>query len=146
MTGYAIKLAPGVDTRCTGGYVIWWPASGLAVEHKDLLAPWPWWLLDQLLPPAPKPRPAVSAQIISADRYAQAAVAHGCERIRSASEGCRNATLNREAFALARFVEAGAVDSRELARALAAAADAAGLQSREIGATIPSALRARGVA
>jgi hypothetical protein len=136
------RIAVGIDVRATGGYVIWWPASGLAVDHPDTLATWPDWLLAILLPP-PRPR-TPSAPIAVPDCYIRAAVERGRERIRQAPEGCRNSTLNSEAYALARFVAAGAIGERELVHALAAAATAAGLLPREIASTLASALRARG--
>jgi len=38
-------IAPGVDVRAEGGYVIWWPQKGLAVEHDGVIAEWPDWLV-----------------------------------------------------------------------------------------------------
>jgi hypothetical protein len=47
----ASKIAPGVDIRGDGGYVIWWPIAGLPVLCQAALAPWPEWLRIQLLSP-----------------------------------------------------------------------------------------------
>ena len=43
------RIARGVDVRANGGYIIWWPATGLRVLRPAPLAEWPQWLLDQLL-------------------------------------------------------------------------------------------------
>jgi RecA-family ATPase len=45
----ASRLAPGVDVRGTGGYVIWWPGEGLATTGTiaDIVPP-PEWLLQAL--------------------------------------------------------------------------------------------------
>ncbi len=40
----ASAIAPGVDIRGNGGYVIAWDLSGYPVEHADDLAAWPEWL------------------------------------------------------------------------------------------------------
>jgi hypothetical protein len=42
------KIHPHIDTRGTGGYVIWWPACGLGVLHADVLAPVPDWIVRAL--------------------------------------------------------------------------------------------------
>jgi hypothetical protein len=34
-------IAPGVDIRATGGYVIWWPLAGCRVLSNAPIAPWP---------------------------------------------------------------------------------------------------------
>jgi Bifunctional DNA primase/polymerase, N-terminal/Primase C terminal 2 (PriCT-2) len=49
------KLGPHVDTRGLGGYVIWWPATGLEVLHSGMLAEVPGWILETL-----NPRPAAA--------------------------------------------------------------------------------------
>src|SRR5262249_50298946 len=53
--GTAGKIAPGVDTRGNGGYIVWWPASGLPVLSEAPLPSWPDWLLAKF---RPKPRPS----------------------------------------------------------------------------------------
>lgn len=46
----ASKIAPGVDVRATGGYVIRWDADGLPVDDAPVAA-WPAWLLAELATP-----------------------------------------------------------------------------------------------
>jgi hypothetical protein len=51
----ANKLAPGVDTRGAGAYIIWWPAANYPVLTEAPLAPWSDWLLAAFAPqPATK--------------------------------------------------------------------------------------------
>jgi hypothetical protein len=52
------KIWPHVDTRGEGGYIIWWPATGLEVIDAGVLAPVPDWIVRRLNPPAPSPNPA----------------------------------------------------------------------------------------
>jgi hypothetical protein len=44
----ASRIAPGVDVRADGGFVIWWPAAGLPSTPAEL-AEWPDWLLAEAL-------------------------------------------------------------------------------------------------
>jgi hypothetical protein len=136
------KIAPGVDVRGDGGYIIAWPAAGLPVENAGALADWPAWLLAIINPP-PRPRPAVPPTI-QGTGYAAAALRSAVEAVARAAPGSRNDTLNRETFALSRFGR-GALDMQRVANALAIAAHAAGLPGPEIAATLESAFRARGI-
>jgi hypothetical protein len=144
----ASRLAPGVDTRGTGGFVIWWPVRGHLVVQDAPLAPWPDWLLAELLKgrPAPEfgaPR-AWSAPRREGDRarYVVAALRRAVQRVAAAPDGQRNDTLNAETFGLTRFIAEGALSARELAEAMAHAGLAAGLDPLETGRTIASALHA----
>jgi hypothetical protein len=81
------RIALGVDTRADGGYVIWWPATGLPVRDAPT-APWPHWLIAAL---QPKSRP-ISAKppIRIPDHRALAGIIRA---VAGAAEGTRNAVL-----------------------------------------------------
>jgi hypothetical protein len=119
--------------------------TGLPVTAEDCLAPWPRWILDKLLPRPTHPSTERPSAIHAGSRYVAAAIAAGTDAVRRAAVGTRNQTLNRECFALARFVTGDAIPARDLAVELANAAAVAGLDEREIVLTLASAFRARGV-
>jgi len=145
------RPAVGIDGRSDGGYVIWWPATGLPVLSDAPPTPWPKWLLDELSPPSAPAPPAVwnplgcPTRYRVASRYASAALQHAADRVTLAPTGSRNATLNAQAYGIGRLVAAGLLDGQEVADTLAMAAVAAGLAPQEIARTLGSALRARGV-
>jgi hypothetical protein len=147
----ASRIAPGLDVRASGGYVVWWPAAGLPVLCDAPLALWPQWLLDELtrsrdaVPSAPWTPPLDPSQYRTSLRYAGAALRNAAERIARAPIGSRNSTLNAEAYCVGRFIAAGLLDPQHVADTLASAAIAAGLPPRETEATLRSALGARGL-
>ena len=141
------RIAIGCDTRADGGYVIAWHAAGFPVLRNAPLAPWPDWLAHVPSPtPYPRPeQPTVAAGLSGTPprRYAESALRNAVARVASSAEGSRNHALNREAFALMRFVPDGLAPA-EIADALAIAARHAGLPPRETASTLASALRAGG--
>lgn len=147
----ASKIAPKIDTRGLGGYVLAPPSvhpTGRPYEwsadQPPAMATLPSWVADLLDPPTrvsmscrPRSTPVVG------NGYAAAALRSAIERISTATPGCRNSMLNAEAFSLARLLAAGSLDPRDAVAELLSAATAAGLPEREAVATITSALRAR---
>ena len=148
MRCWARRPVLGIDGRGDGGYIVWWPAAGLPVLSVVPPAPWPAWLLAELAPPEPPLRLSAPASLdpIRVSRYCAAALSDASRRIASAPIGMRSATLNAEAFGIARFVASGRLDGQEAADALATAGVAAGLAPREIEATLRSAFGSRGLA
>lgn len=79
----------------------------------------------------------------STARYVNAALERACESIRSAPEGTRNDTLNREVYSVSGLV---GLDREHAQRELEAAAHDAGLQPDEIAKTLSSAMTAGALA
>ncbi len=139
----ASRLGRGVDVRADGGYVIWWPATGLLMQNANALAVWPEWVIEELTARDMPIVPATLPQPVRSTRYVAAALERSCRSVAEAGKGTRNDALNRAAYGLARFVQTGELSGLEVAEHLAYAALQAGLDAKETAATIASALRAR---
>lgn len=150
------KIAPGIDVRADGGFVVLAPSfrgdggayAWIAPPFRDIDFPdAPGWLLDLLDRPKAAPVPAAPVthrQSVDLDprrrAYALAALGREAEAVANAPEGGRNARLNEAAHALGNFVGAGVLDEGEVFEALSAAAREAGLAGNEIMKTIKSGL------
>ncbi|MDH6488382.1 bifunctional DNA primase/polymerase [Streptomyces sp. SAI-127] len=137
-------LAPLVDTRAWGGYVVAAGSITLAGRYEAIgarmTAAMPSWLLS-ILKPAPRavqaPSVAVSGQ---SSRYADTALASEARAVASAQHGGREAALFRAARALGRFVAWGDLPRHVVEQALQEAGEAAGLTVAECRSTLRSAL------
>lgn len=144
------RLGPGVDVRADGGYVVAPPSRIHAAEYRWRLPagqvePIPSDLAD--LPEswvaAMRSQPAGRVPGEGSDRYVEAAYRDEVRSVESAQHGSRNDTLNRAAFALARFTESGRLREEEVVDRLLLAAAAAGLGADEARRTIRSGFDAR---
>lgn len=101
---------------------------------------------ERSIPPVRSSGTAHRADVPTATRtsaYSRAALRYAVDAVARAQPGERNTTLNREAFAVARFVVAGEVDEQLARGALVDAATSAGLSVREAETTVQRAMRAR---
>jgi hypothetical protein len=130
----ASRIAPGVDVRGAGGYIIAPPSPGYEVVDASALSEAPAWLLDLIDPPvAPRvidaPRPAPTPrQSGDGTRYGLQALDNECQAILSAPDGGKHDTLNRAAFSIGGLVAAGELSEGPALHALASAL--AGIASR----------------
>lgn len=144
----ASKLAPGVDVRASGGYVVAAPsatdAGRYTVDRGHPVAPLPAWLERLLRPPRPvplRPTQARTAPLVRPrDRYAAAALEAEVAEVVGAPVGTRNDRLNTAAYNLGQLVGAGKIDAGTVVAALLTAAVSAGLSEREASQTVESGL------
>ena len=137
--------APGIDPRA--GRVQFTVAPSI---HRRTQAPYAWtvapwdvsppvapeWLLAAVAPP---PVPSLPARpFVPSPDAARRRLLRGLDDIATAAPGSRNATLNRQAFGVARWVAAGLLDEHEAIAALYSAGVSAGLTPTEVRATIKS--------
>jgi hypothetical protein len=137
-------IAPGVDTRGKGGYIIWWPAEGFPVEHPEMgklytpLAAVPEWLVEVAKPPAPLRCATEGSKAKHASHSPLAAMAARA-KIRgaigfaaAAPEGNRDKSTFWAACRLVELVAVGALAEDEARQLIIAAAIENGL-GEEIG-------------
>ncbi|MFD9119950.1 bifunctional DNA primase/polymerase [Streptomyces bottropensis] len=137
-------LAPLVDTRAWGGYVVaagsttptgpYEPAGGPEVAEL------PPWLLGLLQPAPARPVGPLRLPAATGNRAALAALEAECAIVVGALDHQRNITLNRCAFKVGRFVAWGDLPRHVVEEAFQAAGESSGLTAAECRATIRSAL------
>jgi hypothetical protein len=131
------RIAAGVDVRATGGYVIWWPAAGLAVLSENSVAQWPEWLRVQLL----SCRRPMTQRITVPDRYALMRLV---QLIAGAREGERNDLTYWAACRAGEMVASGLLGADAAVTVIAEAAARAGLPRAEAERTAWSGVRTTG--
>lgn len=157
LTNTASRVAPNIDTRATGGYVVAPPTrldgpddTYEVVRTVDELPELPAWFVALIAPPTtPPPRsPTRRRRTVGRtqlDRYVAAALDGETTRIRSAVEGTRNHTLFTAAIALGQLTGAGHLDPDHAQAVLLDAAqahlDAGAYTTRQAHQTIASGLR-----
>ncbi|MFC9291467.1 bifunctional DNA primase/polymerase [Streptomyces sp. NPDC057052] len=138
-------VAPLVDTRAWGGYVVaagsTTPTGPYEAVSGIPAASLPGWLLE-MLRPAPAARPVAPLRLPAVDgnRAALAALEAECAIVATAPDHQRNITLNRSAFKVGRFVAWGDLPRHVAEQAFQGAGEAAGLTAAECRATVRSAL------
>ncbi|MGW7079032.1 bifunctional DNA primase/polymerase [Streptomyces sp. NPDC054866] len=137
-------IAPLVDTRAWGGYVVaagsTTPAGPYEAVGGPMAASLPGWLLS-ILQPAPKPARAPSVAVTAQSRrYADIALANEIRNVAGAQVGEREAKLFTAARALGRFIAWSDLARSTVEDALQEAGEAAGLPTSQCRATLRSAL------
>lgn len=122
----ASRIAPGVDVRGNGGFIIVPPSPGYDIADDAMPAPMPAWLVELLDPPQaerPAPQPYTPNGMLTGDGtpYGLRALSLECDAIRSAGDGMKHHTLNKAAYSIGGLVSAGAI-GESLARAELSAA------------------------
>ncbi len=134
------KIAPGIDVRGEGGFVIWWPAAGSAVLARYPLTHWPNWLLAVLLPPPPPPRPsAPSCHISQPGTPAARIITATLTRLELAGPGHKHERLRAAACTMGGLMDEAGFSSADAERVLFDAvkrAGGAGVVERNARATI----------
>ncbi|HEY0936065.1 MAG TPA: bifunctional DNA primase/polymerase [Trebonia sp.] len=141
-------LAPHIDVRADGGYVV---GAGSRIDGRVYAArgrprpaaplpPWLGQLVTQTpVPEVPAPRLPVTDRA-EGRAYAMAALRAETERVAAARPGTRNDTLNRAAFSLGQLVAARLLPPIPVITGLISAAQHAGLSEEEATRTVRSGL------
>jgi hypothetical protein len=132
------KIWRGIDTRGKGGYIIWWPAEGLEVLHKNVVAEIPEWIIRRLNPPEPVFVP--SARPLTVPMIARK-VEGIVGTIATAREGERNSVLHWGACRLAELVQQSCLTAGDAFALAVEAGRKAGLPHVEASRTVKRVLR-----
>jgi Bifunctional DNA primase/polymerase, N-terminal len=108
------KIAPGIDIKADGGYIIWWPASLGRVVCEGPVADFPAWLSENGMAVTTKPDRSDVTPILPVGppslyqiNYAKRSLGNACFELRHCPEGSRNTTLNALAYKMGRLIGRG---------------------------------------
>ena len=148
------KIAPGLDIRGKGGYVVCPPsvtAEGkkYRVRHNRPVVDAPPWLLDLIAPLEQTEQKdrldgtgLKQALKKSIHPYLKSAVDDELAKVVNAETGTRNTTLNDASFSLGQWVGGGELDEDEARAMLKKAGGTCGLEADEVERTVESGLAA----
>lgn len=106
------KIAPGIDVRGDGGYVIVCPSAGYSLADDAPVADVPAWLLPAICPPEPVHVPQPMRRIASdGSPYGLAALQDECDAIRRAGWGNQESTLNSASLKIGGLIAGGELPS-----------------------------------
>ena len=135
------KIDAHVDTRGAGGYIIWWPAEGYGVQHPDLLAEVPGFIVEKLKPKhTPRARTGKRAGGLGLRTHIEDRIAGVVRTIARAPEGQRNSCAFWGACRLAELWGDGYLDFEDAIAIVIEASSRAGLPQVEARRTAESAL------
>ena len=129
------RIAPGVDVRADGGFIVWWPREGFIIEERAL-AEWPDWLLKLASGYRNLKAPCKSLPLHphASDHRAQGPTGHVQHRsaallrkVETTPRGERNKLLNWAAYRFGEMVAEGVIRRGIAERLLIGAAKANGL-------------------
>jgi len=130
------RIAPGVDARADGGYIIWWPAAGCPVLNEASPVPWPQWLVEVI-----QSSPAVVPAAPSARVPDVHSLASLVRCVAAAREGERNNLTFWAACRAGEMVRSGMLDIATAVAVIAEAGTRAGLPGDEAERTAASGVR-----
>jgi hypothetical protein len=141
----ANRIALGVDVRADGGYVIWWPTTGLPVLSDAPVVLWPDWLLKLCARAEHKSiSPCAPAAGFISPHY-PSRMRSIIARLLAARQGERNSLLYWSAVRFAEAMRVGAIQEDTAIAILRDAGIRVGLDAREISATVLSGFRTTSV-
>jgi hypothetical protein len=134
------KIAPGIDVRADGGYIIWWPATGLGFRDYPAtgVPEWPREIVRRLIEPElPRTRAVQgSTRKQPSCRGFEAVIG----KVATAATGERNALLFWGSARAGEAISGGLITQALAASMLKEAALQAGIGDREALATIASGI------
>jgi hypothetical protein len=113
-------LAPGVEVKTEGGYVVLPPGPGRRWLKGGTIMPAPQWLKDQFKAEARARAPCVATAASDAPEHSIAGLAEllrHCEAIRTAPVGTRGSTRNAHGYFIAQLVGGGELEESDAWRA-----------------------------
>lgn len=113
-------LAPGIDIRGDGGYVIFPPSTGYTVINDTEPCDWPDWLLELVLarphPETERPSSQTAAEI--SDKRLKGLTKSIVSRVSSAADGQKHVVLRNAAISLGGIVQAAGLSPDDAVRML----------------------------
>jgi Bifunctional DNA primase/polymerase, N-terminal len=147
----ASRIAPGVDVKADGGYIVWWPSALCRVLCDGPVADFPMWVTGGDMGVTSKadrdgsyatPIPPSEYEI----NYANKALGNAFLELRECQPGGRNTKLNALAYKMGRLIARGWISRARVETMLLLAAEQCGLVDDDglpqCRATIDSGIRA----